>query len=53
VPIAPSIEYLERAWDNAKYGRASERPYVEAILGTVHEPDPAPAGKHLMLAFVQ
>jgi phytoene dehydrogenase-like protein len=53
VAIAPSIEYLERAWDDAKYGRASERPYVEAIFPTVHEPDLAPAGKHLMLAFVQ
>jgi phytoene dehydrogenase-like protein len=53
VAIAPSIEYLERAWDDAKYGRPSGEPYVEVIFPTVHEPDLAPDGRHLMLAFVQ
>jgi phytoene dehydrogenase-like protein len=53
VAISPSIEYLERAWDDAKYGRPSGRPYVEAVFPTVHEPKLAPEGKHLMLAFVQ
>ncbi len=53
VAIAPSIEYLERAWDDAKYGRPSRNPYVEAVFPTVHEPALAPEGTHLMLAFVQ
>ena len=53
VAISPSIEYLERAWDDAKYGRPSQHPYVEAVFPTVHEPGLAPDGKHLLLAFVQ
>lgn len=54
VAVSPSIEYLERAWDDAKYGRASEEPYVEVVFPTAHEPTGlAPEGKHLMLAFAQ
>ncbi|MGE5408787.1 MAG: phytoene desaturase family protein, partial [Syntrophothermus sp.] len=53
VAIAPSIEYLERAWDDAKYGRPSQHPYVEAVFPTVHQPDLAPEGRQLLLAFVQ
>jgi phytoene dehydrogenase-like protein len=51
--VSPSIEYLERAWDDAKYGRASEEPYLEAVFPTVFEPDLAPEGKHLALCFTQ
>jgi len=51
--ISPSVEYLERAWDDAKYGRTSERPYIETVFPTVHEPGLAPEGKHVMLAFTQ
>jgi phytoene dehydrogenase-like protein len=51
---SPSIEYLERAWDDAKYGRMSEHPYVEVVFPTAHEPEGlAPEGKHLMLGFAQ
>jgi phytoene dehydrogenase-like protein len=54
VAVSPSIEYLERAWDDAKYGRMSEHPYVEVVFPTAHEPEGlAPRGKHLMLAFSQ
>jgi phytoene dehydrogenase-like protein len=53
IAVAPSIDYLERAWDDAKYGRPSEHPYVEAMFPTVHEPGLAPDGKQVMLAFVQ
>lgn len=54
VAVSPSIEYLERAWDDAKYGRMSEHPYVEVVFPTAHEPNGlAPSGKHLMLAFSQ
>ncbi|HET8526048.1 MAG TPA: NAD(P)/FAD-dependent oxidoreductase [Actinomycetota bacterium] len=52
--VSPSIEYLERAWDDAKYGRMSQHPYVEVVFPTAHEPEGlAPEGKHLMLAFSQ
>jgi phytoene dehydrogenase-like protein len=53
IAISPSIAYLERAWDDAKYGRPSRDPYVETVFPTVFEPGLAPAGKHLMLAFTQ
>jgi phytoene dehydrogenase-like protein len=53
VALSPSIEYLERAFDDAKYGRASERPYAEVMFPTAHEPQLAPDGKHIMLAFTQ
>ncbi|HET9723660.1 MAG TPA: NAD(P)/FAD-dependent oxidoreductase [Actinomycetota bacterium] len=52
--VSPSIEYLERAWDDAKYGRMSEHPYIEVVFPTAHEPEGlAPAGKHVMLGFSQ
>jgi phytoene dehydrogenase-like protein len=52
--VSPSMEYLERAWDDSKYGRMSEHPYVEVVFPTAHEPEGlAPKGKHLMLAFSQ
>jgi phytoene dehydrogenase-like protein len=51
--ISPSIEYLERAWDDAKYGRISEAPYIEAVFPTVFEPGVAPEGKHVALCFTQ
>jgi phytoene dehydrogenase-like protein len=53
ISISPSIEYLERAWDDAKYGRTSAEPYVELVLPTVLEPGLAPPGKHLALCFTQ
>ena len=52
--VSPSVEYLERAWDDAKFGRMSEHPYIEVVFPTAHEPTGlAPAGKHLMLGFSQ
>jgi phytoene dehydrogenase-like protein len=52
--VSPSIEYLERAWDDAKFGRMSEHPYIEVVFPTAHEPTGlAPQGKHLMLGFSQ
>ena len=51
--VSPSMEYLERAWDDAKYGRASAHPYVEVVFPTVFEPDLAPEGKHIALCFTQ
>ena len=51
--ICPSIEYIERAWDDAKYGRPSERPMLELTIPTMYDPSLAPAGKHIMGIFLQ
>jgi phytoene dehydrogenase-like protein len=51
--ISPSVEYLERAWDDAKYGRWSRNPYVEMVFPTAHEGGLTPDGSHLALAFTQ
>jgi phytoene dehydrogenase-like protein len=53
IMISPSLEYLERAWDEAKYGRISERPMVDAVIPTTKDPTIAPEGKHIMTCFVQ
>src|SRR5580658_3889097 len=51
--ICPSIEYVERAWDDAKYGRPSERPLLELTIPTMYDSSLAPAGKHIMGIFLQ
>jgi phytoene dehydrogenase-like protein len=54
VATSPSMEYLERAFDDAKYGRASEHPYTEIVFPTAHEPHGlAPEGKHIVIGFSQ
>jgi phytoene dehydrogenase-like protein len=53
IATSPSMEYLERAFDDAKYGRASEHPYTEIVFPTAHEPELAPEGKHLVIGFSQ
>ena len=53
VSISPSLEYVERASDAAKYGRVSDQPYLEAVIPTVAEPNLAPEGKHCMSVLVQ
>jgi phytoene dehydrogenase-like protein len=54
IAVSPSVAYLERAFDDAKYGKPSKRPYVEVMFPTAHEPEGlAPAGKHVMMAFTQ
>jgi phytoene dehydrogenase-like protein len=51
--ICPSIEYMEKAWDDAKYGRPSQKPIIEMTLPSVYDPSLAPPGKHVMGVFVQ
>jgi phytoene dehydrogenase-like protein len=51
--IGPSLEYLERAFDEAKYGWYSTRPYIDAAVQSTIDPDMAPPGKHVMSCFVQ
>jgi phytoene dehydrogenase-like protein len=53
IAISPSVEYLERAWDEAKYGGTFSEPYIEAVSPTVHEPELAPEGRHIALCFTQ
>ena len=45
--VAPDLEYLERASDDAKYGRSSARPHLDIVVPTLHNPALAPAGRHL------
>ncbi len=51
--IGPSMEYLERAFDDAKYGWYSQRPYIDCAIQSIVDPDMAPPGKHVMSCFVQ
>ncbi|HEY1239076.1 MAG TPA: NAD(P)/FAD-dependent oxidoreductase [Bryobacteraceae bacterium] len=51
--ICPSIEYVERAWDDAKYGRPSERPLLELTIPTMYDSSLAPPGRHIMGIFLQ
>jgi phytoene dehydrogenase-like protein len=53
VSISPSIDYLERAYDDAKYGEFSRRPYMDCIFPSVIDPGMAPPGKQVMSIFVQ
>lgn len=53
ISISPGIDYLERAYDDAKYGNFSRRPYIDAIIPSMIDPDMAPPGKHVMSCFVQ
>ncbi len=53
VSISPSVDYMERAYDDAKYGRYSRRPYIDIVIPTLTDPSIAPPGKHVMSCFVQ
>jgi len=51
--VCPSLEYLERAHDHAKYGRFSPQPYLDASIPTMLDPGLVPPGRHLLSASVQ
>ncbi|MEZ4745771.1 MAG: NAD(P)/FAD-dependent oxidoreductase [Calditrichia bacterium] len=53
ISISPSVDYLERAYDDAKYGRFSREPYMDIIIPSMIDPAMAPPGKHVMSCFVQ
>ena len=53
IHIGPSIDYLERAFDEAKYGDYSKQPYMDIALPTVTDPELAPEGRHVMSVYVQ
>jgi phytoene dehydrogenase-like protein len=53
IVVAPSIDYLERAYDDAKYGAFSREPFLDVVIPTLTDPSMAPPGKHVLSAFVQ
>jgi phytoene dehydrogenase-like protein len=53
VSISPSVEYLERAYDDAKYGEFSRNPYMDIVIPSMIDPGMAPPGRHVMSIFVQ
>jgi phytoene dehydrogenase-like protein len=53
VSISPSVDYMERAYDDAKYGKFSRRPYIDIVFPSLTDPSVAPPGKHVMSCFVQ
>ena len=53
IHICPDQDYIERAYDDAKYGRPSAEPVLECTIPSVIDPTVAPPGQHLMSMFVQ
>ena len=53
ISISPSVEYMERAYDDAKYGNFSRKPYIDCVIPSLTDPSLAPPGKHVMSCFVQ
>jgi phytoene dehydrogenase-like protein len=53
ISISPDLDTLERAYDDAKYGRVSSRPYLEATIPSLNDPTLAPAGQHVMSIWMQ
>jgi phytoene dehydrogenase-like protein len=53
ISISPSIDYMEQAYDDAKYGRFSRRPYMDIVIPSLTDASLAPPGKHVMSCFVQ
>jgi phytoene dehydrogenase-like protein len=53
ISISPGVDYLERAYDDAKYGEFSRAPYMDVVIPSMIDPGMAPPGKHVMSCFVQ
>ena len=53
ISISPGVDYMERAYDAAKYGRFSPRPYIDIVIPSLTDDTLAPPGKHVMSCFVQ
>ncbi|TMK59653.1 MAG: NAD(P)/FAD-dependent oxidoreductase [Actinobacteria bacterium] len=53
ISFSPSIDYIEHAYDDAKYGQPSARPYIDMIIPTLVDPSMAPPGNHVMSCFIQ
>ena len=53
ISISPSVDYMEQAYDDAKYGRFSRKPYMDIVIPSLTDSSVAPPGKHVMSCFVQ
>jgi phytoene dehydrogenase-like protein len=53
IRIAPGLDYLEKAFDAAKYGDYARQPYLDVTIPSLLDPGLAPAGKHVMSIYVQ
>jgi phytoene dehydrogenase-like protein len=53
IHIGPEIDYLERAFDDAKYGDFSRRPYLDITIPSILDASLAPAGRHVMSIYAQ
>ncbi len=53
ISISPSMEYMERAYDDAKYGQYSRKPYIDMVIPSLTDPSVAPPGRHVLSCFVQ
>ena len=53
IQISPEIDYLERAFDESKYGNFSRHPYLEITFPSLSDPSLAPAGQHVMSIYMQ
>jgi hypothetical protein len=53
ISFSPSMDDMERAYDDAKYGRSAASPYIDMIIPTLVDPSMAPPGKHVISCFVQ
>jgi phytoene dehydrogenase-like protein len=53
IHIGPTLDYLERACDDAKYGRVSQKPFLEITIPSIADPSLSPAGKHVMSVWMQ
>ena len=53
IAIAPNLDYMEQAYDEAKYGAFSRRPFINAVIPSLTDPTLAPPGKHILSCFVQ
>ncbi|HLB93161.1 MAG TPA: NAD(P)/FAD-dependent oxidoreductase [Terriglobales bacterium] len=53
IQISPEIDYLERAFDESKYGNFSRQPYLEMTIPSLADPSLAPAGQHVMSVYMQ
>ncbi len=53
IHIGPELDYLERAFDDSKYGDFSRQPYLDVTIPSISDPSLAPAGQHVMSIYVQ
>ena len=53
ISFSPSLDEMELAYDDAKYGQFSKKPYIDMIIPTLVDPSMAPSGKHVISCFVQ